>query len=329
MALLTPPPLRSLGKSLGSLAPRRDHPLGAEGLNRRGSLEPKDPRSPKRATLVALLLAGATLMTLDQTPVLEPVRSVAGDVFGPAESAASTVAHPLTDIPGWFDSRDKLRGDITDLKAENADLRRQLRTTDFGRNRLEEYDGLTRSAETLGYSLVPARVVAYGEAQSFSHTVTIDAGTDSGVTADMTVIAADGLVGRVLRATRTTATVLLIVDASSVVGGRVGDSMQVGFAHGSGEVSKSGGLDLELVDQSVAPVKGETVVTWGDGQAAPYVAGVPIGRVTGVFASVRDSSRTVRVQPYVDFGALDVVGVVVPAGTKGDRAVIGSDGKLG
>jgi len=327
MALLSPPPLRSLGKQLSALG--RDHPPGAEGLNRRGSLEPKDPRAPKRATLVALLLAGACLITLDQTPALAPVRTIAGDVFGPAESAVSSVARPFTDIPGWFDSRDKLRGDIADLKAQNADLRRQLRITDFGRTRLEEYDGLTRSAATLGYSLVPARVVAYGSAQSFSHTVTIDAGSASGISPDMTVVTGDGLVGRVLRVSRTTATVLLIVDPTSVVGGRVGGSMQVGFVHGSGEVSRGGTLDLELVDQSVAPVKGETVVTWGEGQDAPYVSGVPIGKVTGVFASVRDSSRTVRVQPYVDFGALDVVGVVVPNGTKGDRAVIGPDGKLG
>lgn len=329
MALLSPPPLRSLGKSLGGLAPHKEQSAGAEGLNRRGSLEPKDPRSPKRSTLLALLLAGATLVTLDQTPVLAPVRSLAGDVFGPAESAVTSAARPFTDIPGWFDSRDKLRGDITDLEQQNATLRRQLRTTDFGRNRLEEYDGLTSSAETLGYTLVPARVVGYGESQSFSRTVTIDAGSAAGISADMTVVAADGLVGRVLRVTRTTATVLLIVDASSVVGGRVGGSMQVGFVHGSGSISANSGLDLELVDQSVAPVKGETVVTWGDGQQAPYVSGVPIGKVTGVFASVRDSSRTVRVQPYVDFGSLDVVGVVVPAGTKSDRAVIGPDGKLG
>ena len=76
---------------------------------------------------------------------------------------------------------------------------------------------------TLGYALVPARVVGIGAAQSFSRTVTIDAGTDAPACApDLTVVNADGLVGRVLRVTRTTATVLLIVDAESVVGGRVG-----------------------------------------------------------------------------------------------------------
>lgn len=321
MALLTP-------FNVGSRT--RARPLRPEGLNKRGSLEPKDPRGPKRSTAVALLLACASLATLDQTPALSPARDLAGELFGPVESAVSTAAHPLTSIPAWFDSRTKLRGQIAELKSDNADLRRELRTSDYGRAKLAQYEGLTRSAADLGYSLVPARVIAYGPAQSFTRTVTIDAGSNAGISADMTVINADGLVGRVLRVTAETATVLLIVDADSVVGGRVGGDGggQVGMVRGTGLVSGKGRLDLELVDQTVAPLKGETVVTWGDGRAAPYVAGVPIGKVTGVYASVRDSSRTVRVQPYVDFGSLDVVGVVVPSGTKSDRSVVEPDGSL-
>lgn len=303
-------------------------PFRREGLNRRGSLEPKDPRTPKRATILALVLACATLVTLDQTPALDPARSVFGAVFGPAESGVAAVARPLTGVPAWFEGRSRMKEDVARLEAENATLRRQLRTTNYGRNRLSEYEGLTRTAESLGYAVVPARVVAYGPAQSFSRTVTIDAGAASGISADMTVVNGDGLVGRVLRVTRSTATVLLIVDADSVVGGRVGDDMQVGFVRGTGAIAQNGRLDLELVDQTIAPLKGDTVLTWGSGETAPYVSGVPIGRVTGVFASVRDSSRTVRVQPYVDFGSLDVVGVVVPSGTRSDRAIIDADGRL-
>ena len=102
------------------------------------------------------------------------------------------------------------------------------------RNRVAELDGLLASARGTGYALVPARVVAMGPAQSFSRTVTIDAGTRSGVHPDMTVLNNDGLVGRVLRADRSTATVLLLVDQESVVGGRLGSSMEVGFLRGRG-----------------------------------------------------------------------------------------------
>lgn len=324
MALLTP-------LKPGGRAPSRPSPLQREGLNKRGSLEPKDPRGPKRATLVALVLACATLATLDHTPALRPAHDLAGEIFGPVESAVSTLARPITSIPDWFATRDRLRDRISDLEQENAGMRRELRTTDYGRSKLAQYEGLTQTAEDLGYALVPARVTGYGPAQSFNRTVTIDAGSEAGITADMTVVNADGLVGRVLRVTPNTATVLLIVDADSVVGGRVGGgehSGQVGMVRGTDVISHQGRLDLELVDQTVSPLKGETVVTWGDGRAAPYVSGVPIGRVTGVYASVRDSSRTVRIQPYVDFGSLDVVGVVAPSGTTGDRSVVEPDGSL-
>ena len=53
-----------------------------------------------------------------------------------------------------------------------------------------------------------------------------------------------------------------------------------------------------------------------------------IGRVTSVFSSVRETTQHAVIQPYVDFGSLDLVGVVVPSGSASDRAVIEADGSL-
>ncbi len=171
-------------------------------------------------------------------------------------------------------------------------------------------------------------MVGLGPSQSFSRTVTIDAGSSSGIAPDMTVLNNDGLVGRVLRVTSTTATVLLIVDADSVVGGRVGQSMEIGFLHGRGVLGNDGRLDLELVDDSEIPMKHDAVVTWGSQGGAPYVSGVPVGRVTSVYSSLRETSQRAVIEPFVDFGSLDLVGVVVPSGTQSDRSVIEADGTL-
>jgi rod shape-determining protein MreC len=340
VSLLSPRPSERLREGLEQrkgLKPRARTPR--ERLNRRGSLETSaGGGGPKRSWLIALVLCCATLATLDQTPALEPARTAVGEVLSPLETGAAMVARPFTGIPGWFDTRDELRNRIAKLEAENSTLRRQVEVTDYGRAKLAEYESITRAAEDLGYALVPARVTAYGPAQTFNRTVTIDAGSAAGIRSDMSVVTGDGLVGRVLRVTKTSATVLLIVDAASVVGGRVGGadrsgrkSGQVGMVRGSGTVagrSDVGQLTLDLVDQTAAPLKGETVITWGDGRAAPYVSGLPIGEVTDTFASVRDSSRTVRIKPYVDFGSLDVVGVVVPGDTMSDRAVVTPEGEL-
>jgi rod shape-determining protein MreC len=296
------------------------------------SFDERAQRSRLRSRMVALVLACLTLMTLDHHPgrgsPLEPAREAMGSVFGPVESGTSSVVRPVTAIGDWFTSRRDLQHDLAALQSENARLKARQATSRYQRNQLAEYQGLMSAAGTLRQTLVPAHVVAYGPAQSFSRTVTIDAGSDAGVAPDQTVLDDDGLVGRVLRVTATTATVLLIVDTGSVVGGRVGASMKVGFLRGLGGLGDHGTLDLHLVDQSAAPARGDTVVTWGSKGGAPYVSGVPIGRVTAVYASLRESSHRAVIQPFVDFGALDLVGVVVPSGTHSDRGVIAADGRL-
>ena len=50
--------------------------------------------------------------------------------------------------------------------------------------------------------------------------------------------------------------------------------------------------------------------------------------MTAVYASLRESSQRAVIEPFVDFGALDLVGVVVPSGTASDRGVIEADGSL-
>jgi rod shape-determining protein MreC len=148
----------------------------------------------------------------------------------------------------------------------------------------------------------------------------------AGLAPDMTVVNGQGLVGRILRVTSTTATVLLVVDADSTVGGRVGRSMKVGFLHGRGDLGQGARLDLELVDQTYVPAEGENVVTWGSQDGAPYVSGIPVGRVDSVYSSLRETTQRAVITPFVDFSALDVVGVVVPSGTESDRGLIDVDG---
>ena len=322
------PARRPLGRSLGSLTARR------ERRERRWHLGPDLDRQqrPSRSLLVALGLASATLMTLDLTAdgaALEPVRGAVADVVGPAQAGASAIVRPIVGVPDLLRTHSSLRDEVAALEEENTALRAELGSAAFQRNRLAAYDDLTAAAEDLGYSLVPSRVVGWGPAQSFSSTVTIDAGTDAGVRPDMTVVSGAGLVGRVVSAGRTSATVLLIVDPSSTVGARVGDTMDMGFLRGRGVVvGDDARLDLELVDRTAVPARQDSVVTWGSDGGAPYVAGIPIGRVTHVYSSLRETAQRVVLDPYVDFGSLDVVGVVVPTGTTSDRALIGADGEL-
>ena len=277
-----------------------------------------------RTVLGLLLLASVTIITLDarhedsSSPV-DPLRSAVGSVIGPVENTASAALRPITNIPDHFRTVEGLRDANAELTTQNRQLVAQLHAAEANRWRSGEVSGIADLADTSGFDVVPAQVVAMGSAQSFSRTVTIDVGTADGVVPDLTVINADGLVGRVIQATRHSATVLLIIDRKSTTGGRLGQSMELGFLDGDGNLSGDGTLELSLVDHTVTPNVGDEVVSWGSRNDAPYVAGVPIGRVVSVHSSPAELTETAQIHPYVDFSSLDVVAVVTDAPPASDR----------
>jgi len=264
-----------------------------------------------------LILAAVTVMTVDasggsDSPV-DVARSAAGEVLGPVQTGLDAAGSPFTALRERLASDEDLRAENERLTAENAGLRSRLETAGLDLAREQALQGMDRFAQRRGLATVTAEVVAYGPAQSFSRTVTIDRGTADGVQADMTVLSADGLVGRVIRADSGTATVLLIIDSASVVGGRLGADLELGFLSGDGQLSDDGRLSLTTMDPRAVPEAGDPVLTWGSQNGRPYVSGVPIGAVVSVEASPRDQTATAVIQPYVDFSSLDLVQVVVGA----------------
>lgn len=270
-----------------------------------------------RGVLVLLALAAVTVMTVDasgsdDSPV-DAARSAVGEVIGPVQTGLDAAGSPFGALAERVGSDDDLRAENARLEAENTELRGTLETAGLDLARERAAEGMNGFAEQRGLQTVTAEVVAYGPGQSFSRTVTIDRGTADGVQADMTVLNADGLVGRVVHADSGTATVLLAVDSGSVVGARLGADLELGFLRGDGELSDDGRLSLTTMDPRAVPSVGDPVLTWGSQDGRPYVSGVPIGSVQSVEASPRDQTATAVIAPYVDFSSLDLVQVVVGA----------------
>lgn len=267
-----------------------------------------------RVLLALLLVTSVVLVVIDHraegSSPLDGIRQAAAAVFGPVEQVAAAIASPVSDA---VDSVSRLGDDgdeLDRLRRRNDELTRKLRTSELDRSRAAELDALLRVAGAGRYRVVPARVIAIGAAQTFSWTVTIDAGTRDGIHPDMTVLNGDGLVGRVKTAGPSTATVLLAIDPDSSVGVRLEGSMEVGFTTGQG-LDEGSALDLRLLDGQSSVARGDRMVTFGSQGDTPYVPGVPVGVVRSVQGSPGSQTRTAVVGPYVDFTALDLVGVVV------------------
>lgn len=267
--------------------------------------------------LSILLLAALTLITIDyrggDNSPLRGLRGVGAAIFGPIERAAAVVVHPIstfaravTDAPGERRRADRLLRD-------NQRLRQQLNAQRLDKGRLAQLDRLLGTAGLGGYRIVAAQVISAG--QGFEDTVTIDVGSSSGVKGNMTVLTADGLVGRVTRVGPATATVLLATDAASTIGARLEQSQQIGVAQGTGRRGLGGGtstpIRFQLLDANAFIAPGQRILTLGSQNDRPFVPGVPIGTIVSIEKTPGSLTRTALVRPFVNYTSLDVVGVVV------------------
>jgi len=274
------------------------------------------PRGKRRLLVVLVLLTGVLLVAdLLGNPAADAVRSASGAVFGPAQRVLSG-RHP---------------GDVARLEAENVRLWTQL---GLQQHQLEQLAGVRElldgtggggartdgpqpqaaaSAVGAGLTVVVAQVVASELSPLGGRSVTIDVGSRDGVTVDATVVAAAGLVGRVVAVSPWTSDVSLLGAAQSVVAVRVGAAGLLGTVVaapvGAGD-SSPGGLRLVLAEPGL-PATGDAVTTMGSVGGRPYAAGITVGRVVAVDRQPGRSTAVGRVQAAVDAESLDAVAVVV------------------
>ena len=255
----------------------------------------------QRRLLAGLVVATLVLLGADLagSGVAESVRSAGGTVIGPVQRA-------LSGAP---------RDEIAALEAQNILLRA---TVAEQRRRLAEQERLAELLDadaTAGHLLVAARVVASDLSPLGGRSLTLDAGARDGVTADSTVVTAEGLAGRVVAVSPWTSDVQVLGSTGSVIGVRVGPAGTLATVSSPSSTDREsrprGSLTLSFV-QPGTPVVGDVVSTLGSVDDRPYAAGVVVGTVTAVDPDRGQLTRTATVRPVVDPDAIEVVAVLVP-----------------
>jgi rod shape-determining protein MreC len=280
-------------------------------------------RDTRRSRIVfaILVLMSITLIIFDLRGggPTRPLRAVGETVLGSAERAMAGVVVPVRNLAESLGGMGEANGRIAALEQENARLRAELDTIANDRARADALDALLGLVSTNDYQAVPAQVIAVGPAQGFAWTVTIDVGSRDGVERDMSVISGAGLVGRTIDVGPTTSTVLLIVDATSSVGGRLSGTSQIGIVSGTG---RQDSLTMQLLDPLAVVAVGDVVVSFGSEGGRPYAPGIPIGVVAEMRGTEGQLTRSAILAPYVDISNLDIVGVVLRAPESPPRATL-------
>ncbi len=257
----------------------------------------------RRRLLVAGVLATLVVVLLDV---------VGSGLPGRARSWAATAIGPVQRAVAGAD-----RGQDARLAQENAVLRAELAQA---RGRLDEDAAAGRvlaSASGGPGRLLAARVVGESVTATGGHQVTLDVGQRDGVEPNLTVVAAEGLVGRVVTVGAFTSDVRVVDGSDTAVAVRLGSGAlgSVGATPPADRPARRPGeLTLTLLEGSAAaPTVGDPVVTLGSVGGRPYAPGVAVGTVTAVDPPRGQQPRTAVVRTAVDTARLDVLAVLLPA----------------
>ena len=262
-----------------------------------------------RATvvLIAVLFAQVVLLAWQvkrrdsDVPLL---REWVQAVLAPPQKALSAGLRGVSDI--WHNYAD-LRQARDQSRRLEEELNRQRITNHLLREEVQELQrlkALLAFREQSSLTTVAARVIGSG-ATDTSRVLFLNKGQDDGLQPNQAVITPEGIVGKLQRAFRNSAQVLLINDNDSGVGVLLENSRIHGVLKGqNGQYCQ---LRYVLNDEKVEV--GEPVLTSGEDRI--YPKGLPVGTV--VSARPGPIFKEILVQPAARLNRLEEVLVVVKA----------------
>jgi len=258
----------------------------------------------RRGVVLSIVLLGAFLLLTVQVrhdrAVVSFVRQAILFTVAPFIKLTAMTAGGAGAV--WRDYVDlrKVRQDNLRLQREAAFLQQRIDQLEEQALETRRLQGLLAMRETWRADYLAARVVGK-DATNWFKTILIDRGSRSGLRRNLPVVAPDGLVGRVVEVTPSTAKVQLITDPVSAAGALMQRTRVTGIVSGHLDA----GLRIRYLPLLADVAAGDEVVTSGMGGVFPK--GIPVGRVISVERKSGALFQEAALQPKVDLGRLEEV----------------------
>ena len=253
--------------------------------------------------LTTALVLSFLLMTLQvrhETAVVTFTRQTLLFVVSPFIKVTAATIQGVTGV--WRDYVDlrAVREENRRLQFEATTLKRRLEQLQDQAMETQRLERLLAMRQASQAEFLTARVVGK-DATNWFKTVLLDRGRLEGIRRNQPALAPDGLVGRVVEVTLTSAKVQLLTDPVSAVGGLIQRTRVTGIVSGNlGAGARVSYLPL-MADVAV----GDEVVTSGMGGVFPK--GILIGRITSVERNSGALFQEATLQPAVDLSRLEEI----------------------
>ena len=262
-----------------------------------------------RLLLVSLLVTSLLLITLDLrgVSVVSSIRGFTQSALAPFQSFGSNLISPVGRFFSDLFNLNNTRERIDELEKENQELKAQVIFNKDIEGELKQLKGVLDLAGKARFKTVSARVISKGGTATISESIVIDQGSNAGIRRDMTVIAASGLVGVVKSTTANASVVMLMSDPAFRVGVRVAGSQFMGILSGEGQNRFS----LQMLSAAADISVGDVLLSRGSSGDAPFVPGVPVGKIVFVENAIGQLTKQARVESFVNLNSIGVVSVVL------------------
>ncbi len=256
--------------------------------------------------VTAIILIFLVILTNTESSNLSFIENVANKLVNPIQNGLTYIKNKIHGNTSFFTNINDLKAENEELKEKNNSLEETLRefeTVKAENETLKQY--LNLSEKYSDYKAVAADVISR-DISNYSKTIIINAGTNSGIKENMTVIAAEGLVGYVISATSSSAKVQTIIDSSSNTSALLSSSRDSVVCKGIlGEKQE---LKAVYIPTDATVATGDTVETSGLGGI--YKKGIYIGTVSKVVNTTNLNDRYALINTAVNFNKLETVLVI-------------------
>jgi len=252
--------------------------------------------------ILLIILVFVSNISLNKFSYIENVFS---NIIMPIQSGITFLKNKLSGNDNYFSTMEYLKEENENLKQKNLELEEALRKLEIiqaENSTLKEYLNLTEQYKN--YKTIPAYIINK-DISNYSSVFVINVGENNGVKENMTVIAAEGLVGHVISVTEDTAKVQTLIDSSNVVSASLENSKDIVICRG---MLKGNELKTTYIATDTVMTEGEKLYTSGMGGI--YPKGIYIGTIKKINETKNITDRNFITEAAVDFENLETVLVI-------------------
>ncbi len=255
-------------------------------------------------TIIILILL--VLLTNTENSNLSYIENIANKLVNPIQNGLTYIKNKAYGNSSFFTNINNLQKENEELKQKNSELEkglRELETVKSENETLKQYMKLTEKYSK--YSTVAADVINR-DISNYSKTIVINVGSKDGIKENMTVIAAEGLVGYVVSVTSNTSKVQTIIDSSSNTSALISSSRDSIVCKGI--LEEENNLKAVYIPTEANIAKDDAIETSGLGGI--YPKGVYIGKISRVVNTNNLIDRYAFIETAVNFNKLETVLVI-------------------